>query len=1665
MADGEEILGLPGLTTTQTYEDKNSRTSDIVGELDERILSWFKKRNGDTLKGALAFIPWVLQQANFEGSLEKGHVVIHRGSGAVVFSDASGFTALTERLSKKDDGAEKLSLCLTSFFTPLIDIINSYRGDVIKFSGDALTIYFQAVDDTKHEKYNHVVPPHGTWGLPDLGPQATAVLRACACCIEIHKRLHMFDTGVDNVRLCLHIGVGCGEVTILQVGGRLPPETRVPRLEYIIAGPPLEQISIAEPLASNGETCLSPQAWHYVKDCVVEGSPLEDCLRELCFAFSCRCRWVRMPERPTKWQLVLKQALGHLAARLLDGGVGVRGVVDAAVQATASAWQWRWALYLFGRNGSSISHVEAVARACSRADEWAITLRFVQEMWDRHQDALPAGVLHAALYSCPRNLWPLAEALLDRLGRRAYVRSYNLALALLPWRRALSLVEQMSLRKLPNEASFVLLISACAKGKAWQVALQGFDELRHTTRLTVRSCNAVINACEKGCQWQRALHFFHDFARFQVFADVVSFSSCISALEKANQWERAESLLSSMLLHGPEPNIITFNAFISAQAIQWQRALDTAHSLPTRSMQSDDFTLVSSISCASWPVANQLLAESKSSSAECKQAYNALAGSNLRWYHSVSLLSGMATSWIETSTVCVAAILRSLRSFWETALALSAGISSPTRISTMAQASQWRLAVRLFHRISLERLDESLEPANAAISACDGGPQWSLALEILRTVRRPKVRTYNVVISACQEGACWLLPLSFLEDMENSLLEADAITVNSMLTCCEKAKRWELGLVLARSGNSGVTLTASVATMATSGFWAKALWMFRSASGPEPSTLCLQLVLDACEVQGTLTYVNEMRHISTIFINGSGLDIMSEKGPSIAQELMSSVQQCCYQHEGTLNKFLIDDKGMLFLLVFGLPPLVHTDDPTRAVLACFDMVKVFKKLQLIGKFGVTTGRSYCGVCGSARRMEYTVLGDCVNLSARLMANAPPNGILCDDITRKRSTTEIIYNALAPIRVKGKEKPIEIFQPVKKEFSNNIGLNRRGTISFPWHQNAFGGMSSGGLSVSEFQDGVIRLCSIKSWSGISRASELLGAGFRKEIHSDKAVPVPSEPSAGSKPPKGSPFCDGGVVVIEGATGTGKIEMAEHMVVHSITTFRMFPVFGTMGPRPGDSLRLSCEMLRSTIGIFRKTNPTLPEDDFEALRHLSPSRRMDLLQQALGKNAAASELTMEKAGEVLSLTVEVVVELLSQFTKSNAVLLIMQFEYGTSLFPDKLSDQDIFWQTVNTVYNSFIKTQPPDGKPRVMMLICRHARDDHPAVKAAEKSNTKVSLKGLEDQGIAEYMSSYLNLPDADSNLIPTPLRLFVSEVTLGNPLYIRETIDQLREHHIQVNEGAGGQVKNVECKDIDKVNVSQWGHTAMIGNTVCALEALDPLEAAVLKMSTCFMGPFTLGDLAASTSSRWAESTHFDFLRLFQIMNFVRAETIVQEITDDGKVRDIITQVRKSEAEQDAERQEAILRSLPEFKRDGHSAADAKADAKAAEAANEQQEKDEAKEYNVHTIDEAEFEHYQKIEDAEREKKRKLKSQDAEAVAMFETERKRLREDEEEKKPDLISIMRQQNLEKSEKRNKAAPTPHERLKGKIKVKAHGEAAKPEPKPMSALAGYGSDSGSE
>ena len=71
--------------------------------------------------------------------------------------------------------------------------------------------------------------------------------------------------------------------------------------------------------------------------------------------------------------------------------------------------------------------------------------------------------------------------------------------------------------------------------------------------------------------------------------------------------------------------------------------------------------------------------------------------------------------------------------------------------------------------------------------------------------------------------------------------------------------------------------------------------------------------------------------------------------------------------------------------------------------------------------------------------------------------------------------------------------------------------------------------------------------------------MLGGAVDKELHleTEQSLQVGT---AVARPPTGSPFAEGGVVVIEGATGMGKIELAEHFVMHCATLFLMMHLKG-------------------------------------------------------------------------------------------------------------------------------------------------------------------------------------------------------------------------------------------------------------------------------------------------------------------------------------------------------------------------------------------------------------------------------------------------------------------------------------------------------------------------
>lgn len=149
------------------------------------------------------------------------------------------------------------------------------------------------------------------------------------------------------------------------------------------------------------------------------------------------------------------------------------------------------------------------------------------------------------------------------------------------------------------------------------------------------------------------------------------------------------------------------------------------------------------------------------------------------------------------------------------------------------------------------------------------------------------------------------------------------------------------------------------------------------------------------------------------------------------QDAFALVQKCIYEYEGTINKFLVDDKGSTVIAAFGLPPVTHENDPVRGILASLAICAALGKLDLKASVGITTGTALCGVVGhQGNRREYTVLGDIVNLSARLMqkAKSEKGGVITDEATKLFTQDVLHFEERPEIMVKGKNDSIKIHRP-------------------------------------------------------------------------------------------------------------------------------------------------------------------------------------------------------------------------------------------------------------------------------------------------------------------------------------------------------------------------------------------------------------------------------------------------------------------------------------------------------------------------------------------------------------------------------------------------------------------------------------------------------------
>lgn len=205
--------------------------------------------------------------------------------------------------------------------------------------------------------------------------------------------------------------------------------------------------------------------------------------------------------------------------------------------------------------------------------------------------------------------------------------------------------------------------------------------------------------------------------------------------------------------------------------------------------------------------------------------------------------------------------------------------------------------------------------------------------------------------------------------------------------------------------------------------------LVRPALRPEAEGALRGYVLPAVSSRlaaGQSSFLAELRRMSALFINFPELNYATPLDQ--AQTAMAAMQRIVHEHEGTIGHVSVDNHGATLLAAFGLPPLAHEDDAVRAIEAAQQIREEFGRLGWHATYGIASGRVFCGTVGSAGRCEYTVLGDVVNLAARLMQAGDEKSILCDHYTYQAARTQFLFDALPPVSVKGKSHPIPIYTP-------------------------------------------------------------------------------------------------------------------------------------------------------------------------------------------------------------------------------------------------------------------------------------------------------------------------------------------------------------------------------------------------------------------------------------------------------------------------------------------------------------------------------------------------------------------------------------------------------------------------------------------------------------
>lgn len=196
---------------------------------------------------------------------------------------------------------------------------------------------------------------------------------------------------------------------------------------------------------------------------------------------------------------------------------------------------------------------------------------------------------------------------------------------------------------------------------------------------------------------------------------------------------------------------------------------------------------------------------------------------------------------------------------------------------------------------------------------------------------------------------------------------------------------------------------------------------------------------EIAQQQGAVKLGGDKRPVTILFSDIRGFTTMSEHmSPEAIASLLSDyfteMVDIIFAHGGTLDKFI----GDAIMALWGAP-IGHADDPDRAMQAAIAMQRAIQALNAkweaqgrpginVG-IGINYGETFAGNIGSHLRLEYTVIGDAVNVASRLCSNAHGGEILISDPLYQVLKQKPAVNVRPPLVVKNRAQAVSVWSVI------------------------------------------------------------------------------------------------------------------------------------------------------------------------------------------------------------------------------------------------------------------------------------------------------------------------------------------------------------------------------------------------------------------------------------------------------------------------------------------------------------------------------------------------------------------------------------------------------------------------------------------------------------